>query len=415
MWSVCDPFPATGLFDTPRGGEDAMFETRVALTAPIDAAYRAEVERRLFYLSSDIVGFELTEDNGRIREIVFVTKHPAEAAALGYKLAHVIETDIVGHVLAPSKVLWRNGERSAGHPGVYDDMIDGGVAVESGEGQVALGGTVVALMDHLDEKITGIVVRRFGAEEFRYPTLIPTHVLEEVGYIASFPHFLMFVTRLHGDSDVYREVVAGAGATDLLRRCDNVDYCLPPTMCFHTFHQFRGHRLAADENRVVTAKGKSFRFESRYARSLERLWDFTIREVVFLGERDFVAQARLDLMSDVFGYLEELGLSGYCEVANDPFFANEDTSGKIMSQRMLESKYELRADVGADHTIAVGSFNLHDQFFSGAMRIRRAEDELASTACAGFGLERLTYAFLCQFGLDPAGWPAAVRAAVPGA
>jgi len=399
----------------PRQKEDGMFETRVALRSPIGVAHRAEVERRLFFLSADIVGFELAEDEGRIHEIVFRTTRPAEAAALGDKLAHVIEKDIAGRLHVPSKVLWHQGERRAAHPGVYEDMLAGGLVFESGEGQVALGGPVVALMDHFDAAITRIVASRFGAAEFRYPTLIPTHVLEKVGYVTSFPHFLMFVTRLHGDSDVYRAVVAdlaGGGATDLLSRCDNVDYCLPPTMCFHTFHQLAGHRFAAEERRVVTARGKSFRFESRYARSLERLWDFTIREVVCLGDPAFVTKARADLMSDVFAYLEELGLSGYCEVGNDPFFTDADTPGRTTSQRMLELKYELRADVGDDRTVAIGSFNLHDQFFSNAMGIRRIDGDLVSTACAGFGLERLTYAFLCQFGLDPAGWPAAVRADV---
>jgi seryl-tRNA synthetase len=398
-----------------RQEEGGMFETRVALRSPIGTVHRAEVERRLFFLSSDIVGFELAEDDGWIREVVFRTARPPDAASLGDKLADVVGADLAGRLPVPTKVLWRNGERTAAHPGVYEEMLARGMVFESGEGQVALGGVVPALMDHFDEAITGIVRRRFGAEEFRYPTLIPTRVLEKVGYVTSFPHFLMFVTRLHGDSDVYRAVAADlahGGGTDLLSRCDNVDYCLPPTMCFHTFHQLAGSRLAAGEHRVVTARGKSFRFESRYARSLERLWDFTIREVVCLGDPDFAVRTRRDLMSDVLAYLEGLGLTGYCEVGNDPFFTDEQAPGRTTAQRMLELKYELRADIGDDRSVAVGSFNLHDQFFSGAMEIRQAGGELASTACAGFGLERLAYAFLCQFGLEPAGWPVAVRADV---
>jgi seryl-tRNA synthetase len=181
-------------------------------------------------------------------------------------------------------------------------------------------------------------------------------------------------------------------------------------MCFHTFHQFAARVFGASENRVVTAKGKSFRFESRYARSLERLWDFTIREIVFLGERDFVLDARKHLMNDVFAFLDEVGLTGRCEVGNDPFFCTEDMAGRVMSQRLLQLKYELHADLDDDRSTAVASFNYHDTFFGERMGIRRVGGEPISTACAGFGLERLTYAFLCQHGFDTAAWPDPVRA-----
>jgi seryl-tRNA synthetase len=224
----------------------------------------------------------------------------------------------------------------------------------------------------------------------------------------------MFVTRLHSDTDVYRAIVAQSESGEpmggrLLASCEDVDYCLPPTMCFHTFHQFAGRTFGDAENRVVTAKGKSFRFESRYARSLERLWDFTIREIVFMGERNFVLDARERLMSDVFEFFDDMGLTGRCEVGNDPFFGTEDTAGRVMSQRLLRMKYELRADLDAGQSTAVASFNYHDLFFSESMGLRRGGGDPISTACAGFGLERLTYAFLCQHGLDTSAWPDPVR------
>ena len=33
------------------------------------------------------------------------------------------------------------------------------------------------------------------------------------------------------------------------------------------------------------------------------------------------------------------------------------------------------------------------------------------SGCAGFGIERLVYAFLCQYGMDQGSWPPAVAAA----
>jgi hypothetical protein len=183
-------------------------------------------------------------------------------------------------------------------------------------------------------------------------------------------------------------------------------------MCFHTYHQLAGRPLAAP-SLVVTSRGKSFRFESRYRRSLERLWDFTIREIVFLGPRDFVLAGRRRLMELTFGLIESLQLGGRCEVANDPFFVDDGTAGRVWSQRLFELKYELRLPIGAGADLAAGSFNFHECFFGDSFAIASpGGDGPVYTGCAGFGLERFAFAFLCQHGLDPAGWPRHVADAV---
>jgi seryl-tRNA synthetase len=251
-----------------------------------------------------------------------------------------------------------------------------------------------------------------NAQEFQYPTLLPTSVLDAFGYFGSFPQFAMFVTRLHNDIDVYRAFRADYSENrritpSLFKHCGNHDYCLPPTMCYHTYHQLRDSTLKA--NRVVTARGKSFRFESKYYRGLERLWDFTIREIVFLGSREFVLECRESFMRASFALMEELGLRGFSEVANDPFFITQDTAGKIFNQRMMELKYELRLNVDGERTIAAASFNLHENFFGDAFRISHQDRTPIATGCVGFGLERIAYAFLCQYGVDQSNWPEPLR------
>jgi seryl-tRNA synthetase len=230
----------------------------------------------------------------------------------------------------------------------------------------------------------------------------------------------MFVTRLHTDIDVYQRFqqeyqASGQLAPSILGLCDNVDYCLPPTMCYHTFGQYRGRSVGHNGVDVVTAKGKAFRFESRYATSLERLWDFTIREVVFLGERAEVLEARQRLMGRVFALIDELGLSGWCEVGNDPFFCEPDgDASRASAQRFMELKYELRLNAGTDRSIAVGSFNFHDDFFGTRFGITLESGSPTASGCAGFGIERLVHAYACQHGADPADWPSSVSGAIRG-
>jgi seryl-tRNA synthetase len=85
---------------------------------------------------------------------------------------------------------------------------------------------------------------------------------------------------------------------------------------------------------------------------------------------------------------------------------------RVWSQQLLELKYELRLPLDADRDVAVGSFNFHEQFFGTSFGIT-TDAGVAYTSCAGIGLERLAYTFLCRYGLDPNDWPAEVRKAVP--
>ncbi len=367
----------------------------------------------MFFVSDAIQDFSLIPAAPGIGAVDLAVPAGTDLEDLTRKLRLMVANDVLTQKRLEPKVIWRRSVPAARD--VFDDLLLQGAAVEAGEGQITLGEPVLSLMDHLDARIREMAVREFGAREFRYPTLIPTSVMRRCGYFQSFPQLMMFVSRLHGDVDAYRGFlhdVAGAGdLTGALRTYSaGFDHCLPPTMCFHTYHQLADSALATPSC-TITARGKSFRFESRYRRSLERLWDFTIREIVFLGPREHVLASRRRLMELTWELMDALDLGGRCEVANDPFFIDGNTAERVWSQRLLELKYELRSPLDESRDVAVCSFNFHDRFFGEAFAIDTA-DGRAHTACAGFGLERLAYAFLCRHGLDPGRWPPDVRRAV---
>ena len=79
------------------------------------------------------------------------------------------------------------------------------------------------------------------------------------------------------------------------------------------------------------------------------------------------------------------------------------------NQRDQELKFEIQVQIAGPEPTAVASFNYHQDHFSSVFGIKTAEGEVAHTACLGFGEERITIALLRTHGLDPAGWPAAVR------
>ncbi|MFF3411787.1 hypothetical protein ACFYW8_37605 [Streptomyces sp. NPDC002742] len=396
--------------------------TLIALDALVPAALADELAKRIYFISDRITDFTLIRTGDTVTA-VDVTTQDAEATdldALTRKLRLVVRNDVLSQRQVVPKVVWRSAEEGAVRD-VFPELLTRGIAAELGEGQIALGEPVLSLMDYLDAEIRALVLDEFAAQEFRYPTLMPAPALRRTGYFESFPQVLMLVSRLHGDVDSYdaflHTLAGSVGEEDgnlvaaLRAHTGDTDHVLPPTMCFHTYHQYADGPPPAP-NTVVTSRGKVFRYESRYRRSLERLWDFTIREIVFLGSPEFVLTSRSRLMERAFAFTESLGLGGRCEVAGDLFFLNRAAADRAWSQRLLEMKYELRLPLDDERDVAVASFNYHEQFFGKSFGICVDGERPVFTGCAGFGLERLAYAFLCRHGVGPARWPAHVRAAV---
>lgn len=106
---------------------------------------------------------------------------------------------------------------------------------------------------------------------------------------------------------------------------------------------------------------------------------------------------------------EQTGLAYRLESATDPFFIGEFRK-QVAFQSAFQLKYEIRAALPyKDATLAVGSYNYHQDFFGRSLNIRLPDGTPAHTGCAAFGLERIAFAFLAQYGLNPANWPEEVR------
>lgn len=388
----------------------------VELTDPVPLALGDELAKRVYYIAADIDSFALVSSGGHVTGVEITTTTDADRDALARKLGHVSRTEVLPQRLATSEPVWTSPHAASGAPGVFAELQALGAVVEMGPGAIATGGLFTEVVDALDARVKRIAVEQFGATQYRYPTLIRTSALVQGGYLRSFPQFVMSASRLHPDLDVYQQFVdeiSGPGdpAVPIGRHSAHSGYCLPPTMCFHTYLQMSGQRIE-DGPTVVTSRGKSFRFESRYSRSVERLWDFTIREIVFLGAPAAVVTCRQDFLDAACALVSDLGLAGHVEAANDPFFAGAAVPQRVLAQRVRRLKYELRLPAEDGRTIAVASFNVHGATFGEPYRIALPSGEPAHTACVGFGLERLAFAFFCQHGTRAERWPDPVRRAL---
>src|SRR5208282_4771471 len=127
-----------------------------------------------------------------------------------------------------------------------------------------------------------------------------------------------------------------------------------------------------------------------------------------------VQERRAQVVDAAVSLMSQWDLASRLVSASDPFFATVRGT-KALWQRSRDLKYEMIVDAGAEvGPIAAGSFNLAGALFGRAFNITTHDGQPATTACVGFGLERLVLALFSQHGFDPARWPQAMREVVFG-
>ncbi|GJD51400.1 hypothetical protein OPKNFCMD_4154 [Methylobacterium crusticola] len=296
-----------------------------------------------------------------------------------------------------------------------DGPIDAALAASPdvqvlGEGLTGLSGRLLALFRFFERRFRELAAA-FEAEDQHYPVMVPSALLAETGYLGHFPQHVTFCCHLPDSLPVLEAVAAeaAAGVPDVAGRLAAPGHVLTPGVCLPCYGRQRDLVLAPGTVRTLTMQNHVFRYEAGRFRPLARAWDFSVRDIVFFGPGPELVRRRAAVMERAFALARELDLDASLELANDPFFldANRD---KAVYQRMGAVKVELLLGLpGRDAPLAVSSFNLHREFYTGLYNTRLAEGGLAESACMGFGLERWLYGFLCQKGLDPAGWPAPAR------
>jgi seryl-tRNA synthetase len=300
----------------------------------------------------------------------------------------------------PNPELMARGEMSQEDVGIY-----------------SLGPLMSRLIDYFESKFL-LLAESFGARPYRFPTLLPAKLLGRINYFRAFPHSLSFVTHLREDLDIIDNFARTASCDDhgLNAPLDSfapIPALLSPAVCYHLYFSLADKPLP-DGKLAATAVGHCYRYESTNLISLERLWNFSLREVIFVGSKDFVVDNREAARERMKSVFEEFGMAYRVESATDPFFV-----GEFRKQTAFQSAFQLKFEIRArlpfkESTLAVGSYNYHQDFFGRNLNISLPDGSPAHTACVGFGLERMAYACLAQFGFDKKDWPEAVRNALGG-
>jgi len=281
-----------------------------------------------------------------------------------------------------------------------------------GTGQVALSGTPMRLFHYFDRVFEGFG-EPWRAAPLITPTLIPTKILSRCDYFRSFPHNVTFASHLREDAHVidgFRKRHQEADDIDdhALADMERPEACLSPAVCYHVYHLYENQTLPATGT-VHGICGKCFRYESSNLDDLRRLWDFTMREVVFMGSREYVLAQREVSIEMMSNFLETHRLAGEIRTASDPFFVAPEAASKTHFQLSSDSKFEVSLMLKDGTRVAVGSHNYHSDFFGRAFHTSVDGAAAMHSVCVAFGLERWVHAFLEQHGSDPTRWPDPIR------
>lgn len=305
-------------------------------------------------------------------------------------------------------------------PSAYEDdphpaLTASGDLIVYGPGRMGLGPRLSALMAAFDAQIRE-VADGFAAPPYTFPSLIGADTLDRCRYYRNFPTGLGFVSHLREDHGRLQEFARsaawdGEGLTVDPASLSRVECLLSPAVCFHYYAQLQGRTLEVPH--VVTAVGKCFRYESTNMQGLERLWDFTMREIIFVGTAAEATGGRERSLQACLALLDEWRLPYEISTAIDPFFADA-YAAQAAFQQGFELKFEVLVPLPySGKRLAVGSLNYHQDFFGRSFDIT-AGGAPAHTSCLAFGLERLVLAFVAQHGPDERGWPAGVLARMQG-
>ncbi|MBI3160598.1 MAG: hypothetical protein HYZ26_13450 [Chloroflexi bacterium] len=372
-----------------------------------------QIQSKLAYVDEAIAAARVAESGDRITLALRAAGREGEIEA---KVQRVVQEMAQGGIAPRVEILEDHLDRPVSYAAdPLAELLARREVYEESTGIFTFGPLMSRLIEYFESRFLELAAH-FDAQPYRFPTLMSAEFLDRVDYFRAFPHSLTFATHLREDLDIINQFAEkakyeGRGLNAPAEFFSQVQALLSPAVCYHLYFSLADHPLP-DGQLIATSVGTCFRYESTNLTSLERLWNFTMREVIFVGSKDFVLEHRERSRQFMQAIFEELGLAYRVETANDPFFVGEFRK-QAAFQTAFQLKYEIRARLPfKDSTLAIGSYNYHQDFFGRHLGITLPDGKPIHTGCTAFGLERVAYAFLAQHGFDPAAWPVAVREAL---
>jgi hypothetical protein len=370
-------------------------------------------------------GRELTPAAAQFVADALRRTYPVEAldlsgGALSATFAEAVDAEAFGALMRrlefvtgkmTERTLYENRPSRPSPPDPFAALVSRRDVLPLGPGLFVLQGEFLRLQRHFDEHWRAVALD-LGAVEQDNPGVWPVDLYRKIDYFADFPQQVIMAAgvRPHHDD---RAAVARAYSRREDYAAVATDHLAPSTyglqcaVCDSCYYVLQGARDHLDT--LYTTRNKVFRNECSATGSLDRLTSFTVRDIMFVGSEEFVLSQRQTMLELAVAFLDRLDLDATIAAANDPFFTG-DAMAKTVYQNAAELKHELLVTLPGDgRQMAIGSLNLHQDFFGRCFDIALPGGGPAWSGCLGIGFERLVYGLYAQYGVETAAWPAHLR------
>ncbi len=384
------------------------------LPREVDHEIAGDIEKESVFVSPFIDRIFVNPDGLTAR---VVTRPGADLVETREKAARFLEVMVKQVSGFEIKVFIDTKRKDQGpyHIGVNDELVKRGWMHDYGKGQVAYSGPVLKLAKLINDKSGELYSAAFNAKDSHFPAMIDADTLHKCGYFDSHPNAVTFVGNVIEDFDAIEEFRRANSCSEgaLMPAQDHIHIdgmCLNPAACFPCYPTLTGQKF--EEGKSYTWLGRVFRYESRNINGLDRLYEFNVRELVFVGNEDYVRSCRAKALPIVEELASFIDIDCQVQTATDPFFATVSAAKKFW-QAAQEVKNEIKIPAlgndGSQKMLACGSINLHGNFFGKRFGFTCENGEPAQTGCVGLGIERWVLAAFTQHGFDEQRWPEAVR------
>ncbi len=278
--------------------------------------------------------------------------------------------------------------------------------VKISDGLFQFQGEFLKVFRALNNYFYNLAIKKFDAIDQENPILWPIDLYNKIDYFSDFPQQVLMVSGLKKNYKNINNFTKRFGKKnlkkiDLKKNFRGSVIGLQPAVCDNCYYALKN--MKNFKNTTYTTYNKVFRDEKSNVDNLDRLLSFSVRDMMFVGEKEFVIKQKSKIIKYLKFFLLSTGLNCTIEKANDPFFSvNKE---KKVFQDALDLKYEILVDIPfLKKKIAVGSINYHYNTFGKAFNIKN-EGKTIFSACIGIGFERLVLALYSQFGINTNLWP----------
>jgi seryl-tRNA synthetase len=389
-------------------------EISIDLSREVDSEIAGDIEKESVFVSPFIDRIFVNPD---YRSARVVTRPGADLGEIKEKATRFLDVMVKQVTGFEIKVFVETKRKDTGpyFRGVNEELVKRGWMHDYGKGQVAYSGPVLKLVKLINDKAGALYASHLGATDGHYPAMIDADTLHKCGYFDSHPNAVTFLGNVVEDFDAIEEFRRANSCSEgaLLPQQEHIHIdgmCLNPAACFPCYPTLTGKKF--DTGQCYTWLGRVFRYESRNINGLDRLYEFNVRELVFVGSEEYVRSVRAKALPIVEELAAFMDIDCQVQTATDPFFATVSAAKKFW-QAAQEVKNEIKipalSNDGSTKMLACGSINLHGNFFGKRFGFTDENGEPAQTGCVGLGIERWVLAAFTQHGFDESRWPKAVR------